>query len=107
MNIVHELIPEMSNQDNLILTSETIYSPPILPVVGEMLLELTYNAKPLTILTAKDIYFGVGGSVNQLLQYLEDRNKALSNEDKCYWNVEKVDSHLKRSIITIRRGVCP
>lgn len=107
VDIIHGLLPQMPDQKNLILTSETIYSPPILPIVGEMLLELTYNEMPLTILTAKDIYFGVGGSVNQFLQFLEERNQAQPGKSRFYWNIEKVDSHLKRSVITIGRRWCP
>lgn len=103
MNEVHKILPNMEEQKNLILTSETIYSPKMLPVVGEMVLQLTYGTEPLTIVTAKDIYFGVGGSVNQLIQYMQERNNGLPANKRLNWQVLKVNSHLKRSIIKIRR----
>ncbi|QPG76545.1 hypothetical protein FOA43_003934 [Brettanomyces nanus] len=96
---VHSLLPNMESDTNLVVTSETIYSPPMLPVVGQMLLELTVSQESLTILTAKDIYFGVGGSINQLLEYLQE------NGSPFVWEVEKVDSPLKRNSILANANV--
>ncbi|VEU19793.1 DEKNAAC100813 [Brettanomyces naardenensis] len=105
IDIVHTVVPDIEQTTNLVLTSETIYSPAILPVIGEIILELTFGNQPYTILTAKDIYFGVGGSVNQLLEYLQKRNK---REDGAFiWQIEKVNSSLRRSIVSIcKRAEC-
>lgn len=97
LQIIHHLLPSMESQQNLVLTSETIYSPEAIPVIGEILLRLTHSDRPYTILTAKDFYFGVGGSVPQLLEFWNARGSQYR------WTVDKVSSHLKRSIITLSK----
>ncbi|ODV96980.1 hypothetical protein PACTADRAFT_48763 [Pachysolen tannophilus NRRL Y-2460] len=112
MNIIinNQLI--QPQRSNLIISSETIYSPTILPIVGELIIEILNlikqlnkievknlnNLETLAIVAAKDIYFGVGGSINQFLQYLNDRIEKGAN---IQYKVQKLQSNLRRSIIKI------
>lgn len=96
MTIVHSYLPNMANEFNVVLTSETIYSPAILPVISEIMVELTHS-KGVSILSAKDIYFGVGGSVVECLQYLSRRNVAVTTT--------AVPGNLQRSLIELHRAV--
>lgn len=96
MNIVNSLLPSMANEYNIVLTSETIYSPAILPVISEMMVELTYS-KGISILSAKDIYFGVGGSVVECLQYLSHRDIEVTTT--------AVPGNLQRSLIELHISV--
>lgn len=97
MNIIDSSIPNLANDFNIILTSETIYSPQILPVISEILVELTpRTASPnhgATLLSAKDIYFGVGGSIVECVNYLEARNMNVETK--------KVQGNLKRSVLSL------
>lgn len=70
-----DIVTPLMSPSTLLLTSETIYSPAILPVVGEIILEL---GATLTLLAAKDIYFGVGGSVVEFQQYMRNRNVSIT-----------------------------
>lgn len=72
------------------VSSETIYSPQTLPLVAETILEVKAAT---TLVAAKNIYFGVGGSVVEFLQCL--RNSRVNN-----FQVHEV-GQLKRSIIHI------
>ncbi|SCU91043.1 LAMI_0E04522g1_1 [Lachancea mirantina] len=87
----------------LLLTSETIYNPETLPVIGEIILELTSKIKQdprqviTTMVAAKDIYFGVGGSVIEFQRYMENRIREESV--KITLSTLKVNSGLKRSIV--------
>jgi protein-histidine N-methyltransferase len=94
MEIINNKFPEMENQYNIVLTSETIYSPAILPVISEMMVELTYY-KGVSILSAKDIYFGVGGSIVECLQYLQTRPVDVK--------ITHVPGNLKRSFLEIKK----
>lgn len=93
------------NRNLLILSSETIYQPETLPVISEVLIELLsqhkqqskYSARALV--AAKDIYFGVGGSIIEFQHYLESRIR----EDALNLSMQilKVNAGLKRSIVVI------
>ena len=83
-----------------LITSETIYSPQSLPLVAELILELmapTGSICSRAVVAAKSIYFGVGGSVTEFVNYLETRRPQ---------NIELLrkevgESQLKRVIIDI------
>ncbi|CCK70452.1 protein-histidine N-methyltransferase KNAG_0E01900 [Huiozyma naganishii CBS 8797] len=96
-DIVHSLLPqcEGTTAASLVLTSETIYQPENLPLITETLLDLKgYIGGPTTVLVAaKDIYFGVGGSVLDFEKRLDGLN--------VQYNTTKIQSGLKRSIVTI------
>ncbi|AGO11547.1 AaceriADL242Wp [[Ashbya] aceris (nom. inval.)] len=88
----------------LLLTSETIYQPETLPVIAELLLELIseslrggYPFKAYT--AAKDIYFGVGGSVAEFEQYVSSKTRERSLPLQL--TTHKVNAGLKRSIVAI------
>ncbi|SCV05426.1 LANO_0H07228g1_1 [Lachancea nothofagi CBS 11611] len=89
----------------LILSSETIYQPETLPVISELILELlrpscqsqSYTAKALV--AAKDIYFGVGGSVIEFQNYIE--NRIAKDSLNLVHQTFKVQAGLKRSIVSI------
>lgn len=92
-----------TGKEILIISSETIYQPENLPVVAETILEVILSKQPgnvKAIVAAKDIYFGVGGSIMEFEKYLKKRiaNAALPITYSTY----KVDSGLKRSIISIQ-----
>ncbi|ODV83070.1 hypothetical protein CANARDRAFT_203918 [[Candida] arabinofermentans NRRL YB-2248] len=97
LKLVNQFIP--LHDKKLILTSETIYSPPMLKVISELLIELTNY---ITILTAKDIYFGVGGSINEFINYIDFRFKMLGDEKKLCFELEKINSNLQRSIVILK-----
>lgn len=83
----------------LVLTSETIYQPENLPVIAETLLQFhrTYSARSLV--AAKDIYFGVGGSIVEFENYL---NKIIKHHElNVRFNTLKINAGLKRSIVYI------
>lgn len=92
MNIIHSTLPGLQDEFNITVTSETIYSPAILPVISEVLIEL-HNPQSTTILSAKDIYFGVGGSIVDCLQYFADR--------KCPVVTTSIPGNLKRSVVQL------
>lgn len=99
--IEHKATP-LSN--TLILTAETIYQPDTLPVISETLIELIVdnkkNSYPVKcLLAAKDIYFGVGGSIVDFENYIAKRI-ATDNLPLCL-NKFKVNAGLKRSIVLI------
>lgn len=93
-NLVHSLANPQKGL--LLLTSETIYQPDHLPIIAETLLDLKQNYKNVnveTLVAAKDIYFGVGGSILEFERYLTQKNVA--------FNTFKVTSGLKRSIVSL------
>lgn len=77
MNLLYDAVPCMSQESNTIMTSETIYSLEILPVISEIMVELASKnhggQEGVTLLSAKDIYFGVGGSIVECQRYLLSR----------------------------------
>lgn len=86
---------------SLILTSETIYSQDTLRVVVEMLLKLAgKNQGCVSLVAAKDIYFGVGGSIVEFKECLNARIAALG----LHYDISTVEftTGLKRSIVVIR-----
>lgn len=95
MNIINEVIPNMENEFNIVMTSETIYSLDILPVISEIMVEFaTKNRKGVTLLSAKDIYFGVGGSIVECRAYLESRGASV--------DTTSISDSFKRSVLSIR-----
>ncbi|CDO95507.1 unnamed protein product [Kluyveromyces dobzhanskii CBS 2104] len=93
-----------SSTNTLILTAETIYQPDTLPVITETLIELILNYKKFSVpvkclLAAKDIYFGVGGSIVEFEEYITKRISA----DTLPLSLSKfkVNAGLKRSIVLI------
>lgn len=94
MNIINDVIPNMENEFNIFMTSETIYSLDILPVISEIMIELaTKNRKGVTLLSAKDIYFGVGGSIVECRSYLESRGASVETTS--------IVGSFKRSVLSI------
>ncbi|AEY95975.1 FADL242Wp [Eremothecium gossypii FDAG1] len=88
----------------LLLTSETIYQPETLPVIAELILDLISEARrggysARAYAAAKDIYFGVGGSVAEFEQYVT--SKTLERSLPLQLTTHKVNAGLKRSIIAI------
>lgn len=86
----------------LALSSETIYQPENLPVVAETILALYESGNGTNtkvLVAAKDIYFGVGGSIIEFEKYLQKRIH--DSQLSLAYNTFKVNSNLKRSIIAI------
>lgn len=85
---------------DLIISSETIYSPDSLPIVAESLVEILIQSNipnSACLIASKNFYFGVGGSVVEFIDYL--KNKKL---DRFAIDVNEVhDSQLKRSLVTL------
>jgi len=85
---------------DFIISSETIYSTKTLPVVAESVKEILQNAdtkQGRALIAAKNIYFGVGGSVIEFLTYFNSiKNSHFKIELK-----EVTDSLLRRSLIRI------
>ncbi|CAR25020.1 Mitotic exit network interactor 1 [Lachancea thermotolerans] len=100
------LSPELSRSEEvLLLSSETIYHPETLPIISELILELMQltahasNSTIKTLVAAKDIYFGVGGSVIEFERYMQQRIKERRLGLKLF--TQKVQAGLKRSIVSI------
>ena len=99
-NMLHEIlksVPGHAEKNMLVLTSETIYQPEHLPVISETVIDLQQNsafAKVNSIVAAKDIYFGVGGSLIEFERYLTKRDIT--------FNTKKINAGLKRSIVLIQ-----
>lgn len=98
------IVTSEQTQIGLIITSETIYSPETLPVIGELLIELinhskAINGQPTALVAAKDIYFGVGGSLVDFENYLTARIQQGAHIE---FHTEKVKAGLQRSIVFIR-----
>ena len=85
---------------DLIITSETIYSPESLPIVAESLIDILTQSnvpKSSCLIASKNFYFGVGGSVTEFVSYL--KNKKL---ERFSIDVNEIhDSQLKRSLVTL------
>ncbi|CCH43671.1 hypothetical protein BN7_3224 [Wickerhamomyces ciferrii] len=96
---------QTSSKIGLIITSETIYSPETLPIISELIIELVFHSKtqqngsPLALVAAKDIYFGVGGSLVDFENYLTTR---IQQGSKFQFQTDKVKAGLQRSIVSIR-----
>lgn len=99
------LITKDDSKIGLIITSETIYSPETLPIIGELLIELINFSKSkgasttTALVAAKDIYFGVGGSLVDLENYYLKR---IQQGQEIQYQTEKVKAGLQRSIVIIR-----
>ena len=65
VNIVDDIVGKEATR--LVLTSETIYAPEVLPVLCEVVCTLMHSFSDTNgnhaVIAAKDIYFGVGGTV--------------------------------------------
>ena len=94
--LLYNLIDVNHNEEVLLITSETIYQPENLPLISETLIDLhkKYLNQTHILVAAKDIYFGVGGSILDFEKYLIDRN--------IKFVTFKVNSGLKRSIVYIQ-----
>ncbi|KAG0661688.1 hypothetical protein C6P45_001287 [Maudiozyma exigua] len=94
-NLLHDLLKNIINCNKLlVLTSETIYQPDHLPLISETLIDLKQNTNFTHVnqmIAAKDIYFGVGGSLIEFENYLRNRRIAFITK--------KVNAGLKRSIV--------
>ncbi|CDK27374.1 unnamed protein product [Kuraishia capsulata CBS 1993] len=91
----------------LIISSETIYSPQTLPIVAETILELLHKIRNkescCALVAAKEIYFGVGGSVGEFLRYLEDRlHVTMGPYTDVVYDVQTINANLKRCIVFIQ-----
>ncbi|CAI5756912.1 unnamed protein product [Candida verbasci] len=86
---------------NFIISSETIYSPEMLPIIAESINEILEKSNyGYALIAAKNIYFGVGGSIIEFLNYMNSIQNA-----KFEIQVKEInDSQLKRSIINIKYG---
>lgn len=93
-SLLYSLMPS-TNDQVLVITSETIYQPENLPLISETLIDINthFTQKTHTLVAAKDIYFGVGGSILDFQDYLTKRN--------INFNTFKVNAGLKRSIVYI------
>ncbi|SCU86677.1 LAFA_0E02366g1_1 [Lachancea sp. 'fantastica'] len=94
-----------SSSELLVLSSETIYQPDMLPVVSDLILQLLNDSqsqqrKATALVAAKDIYFGVGGSVIEFQNYIQKR--ITDSSLNLAWQTFKVQAGLKRSIVSIR-----
>lgn len=98
-NLIHEVLSD--SEKVLSLTSETIYQPDNLPVIAETILDIHKlpQTDVKTYVAAKDIYFGVGGSITEFETYLDGK---INSENLPIRSERfKVNSGLKRSIICI------
>lgn len=97
MDIVKGIVPCIGQQEcnSIVMTSETIYSPDILPVISEMMVEFAQlqKGRGVALLSAKDIYFGVGGSIVECIRYLKSRGVSVE--------VVSISGSLKRSVVCI------
>lgn len=98
----HKFLP---SENTLILTSETIYQPQTLPIIGETILQIIIENQKrgfdvACLLAAKDIYFGVGGSIVEF----EDFMKSRIEQEKLALSLSnfKINAGLKRSIIELK-----
>ncbi|KAG7192460.1 uncharacterized protein KQ657_001861 [Scheffersomyces spartinae] len=82
---------------DLVITSETIYSPETFPVLSEVLIHLKrLNRMCQIIVAGKSIYFGVGGSIADFVSYWNRRTGK-------YPLVEEIsDGGLKRLLVYIQ-----
>ena len=80
---------------DFIISSETIYSLDTLPLVAEMIQTFikTGNSDCHALVAAKDIYFGVGGSVVEFVKHINAMGLRV--------DVEHMNAQLKRSLIRI------
>lgn len=85
------------HKPDLILTSETIYSPETLPVVLDTLLLLT-SGDYLVLVAAKKYYFGVGGSIVEFMQRLHAKKPPTMHVD----TLGGGQGQLKRDIVRMR-----
>ncbi|KAG7696038.1 hypothetical protein KL951_003563 [Ogataea haglerorum] len=88
-------IDALAQSPMLMVSSETIYSPEHLPVVAQMVSETVQRAGSLALVAAKDIYFGVGGSLTEFLACLEKK--------PVEYSVEKINAGLQRSLVRVHK----
>lgn len=84
---------------DVILSSETIYSLDTLPIVLDTLLRLLHEKKNyLALIAAKYYYFGVGGSIKEFTDRLEDAKPPAMIVE----TVGHMRGQLKRDIVRLR-----
>lgn len=79
---------------DLILSSETIYSPETMPLLANIIIDLLRHPNSKALVAAKDYYFGVGGSVIDFTTYI-------STHSHIPISIHPISSHLKRSIVKL------
>lgn len=95
------LLDLQSSENSLILTSETIYSIDVSQILAEILIDLiNQNVNNKIFLAAKDIYFGVGGTIIEFINYLKFQNDLHNYNLK--FNVSKFTNNgLNRSLLSM------
>ncbi|XBW38655.1 hypothetical protein QEN19_004243 [Hanseniaspora menglaensis] len=73
-DLINIIDQNMSPENRLILTSETIYQPDTMPLLTETIMKLKENgSNNKIILATKDIYFGVGGNLVDFITLLKSK----------------------------------
>ncbi|CAK7901415.1 histidine protein methyltransferase 1 [[Candida] anglica] len=94
-----EILSNLGNSIDLVISSETIYSLDTLPIVAETILKLLEtNNSCLGLIAAKNFYFGVGGSVAEFVNYINKKDTSV------IVNVNEVNSQLKRSLVEVYKA---
>lgn len=91
-----QLIKKEGQTYDVILTAETIYSPDNYPSLHDVFnVALKHNG--VVVLAAKEYYFGVGGSTDGFIEYVESQ--------KCFTaeTVHTIKAGVSRKIILLRR----
>lgn len=91
------------NAPHLLITSETIYSPQSLPLVAEIILGLLApsSACKRALVAAKSIYFGVGGSVAEFVNYINTHERLRVSISQSTIG----EAQLKRLVLDISVGI--
>lgn len=79
---------------DLVLGSETIYSPETLPLFTETMLKTLKNPSGQALIAAKNVYFGVGGGIPEFVTELEKRSAI-------YSVLPVNNANVGRSIVTV------
>lgn len=97
------------NHYDLILASETIYSPTTTPLFTRVVLDvLRPDGKGRALVAAKEIYFGVGGGVMDFMKGVNEGGGARENKEgrKWKWTAKVVkevrDAGVARGVVEVR-----
>lgn len=93
--LLYSLMGDHNNKDILVITTENIYQQENVLLISETLIDIhgKFLDQNHILVAAKDIYFGVGGSILDFQKYLSNRN--------INFVTFNVNSGLKRSIVFI------
>ena len=93
--LLYSLMGDHNNKDILVITTENIYQQENVLLISQTLIDIhgKFLDQNHILVAAKDIYFGVGGSILDFQKYLSNRN--------INFVTFKVNSGLKRSIVFI------